>query len=810
MVDNSKSNTPIDDEVKQLRLRIAELEKQISDTSPFGRDLSKTIVDASPAYFVIIDAEGKTQMMNKSMLAALGYSEEEILGKDYLTTFVSERDRDRLSAIIDEQLLKGEATINQNHIVTKEGQMLLVEWQGQPFMNSEGRIDFFIGVGLDITERKQAEEALQESEERFRSLSEASFEGIAITERGIVIDANERIAEMLGYSHDEIIGMNVMDMVAPESQDLVRERILAGYEAPYEHLAIRKDKSILHVEVRGKAISYKGRSARVTSIRDITNRKQAEGELQRISVDEIKRRQELEKLREISASMRQAERSGELLQVFTREVQEFSHADFVSSILYKAPAGLVTCLSQENDIQLSKELEEEISTVLLNAKSANQITKIPGFKSALVFPLQSTDAMHGAVMVASQEDTVKPEEQNMLNAIADMAGTALHRIDILETLEERVQQRTHDLVVLYNLITIISENWQLQDILELSLVLTLETVKADRGIIYLVDGKEPPGLKPVIQRGFNVEVDNLPDDNLAQEVLKKHKPLSFDNLDTNPEYANLEGINCYAGIPIMVRGDMRGVFSLFGSEKDIFGADEMALLASIADHIGIGIENSFLWEQSRESAALEERNRLARNLHDSVTQQLYSLTLMAGTTKKLLERDPDLETVKKSVARLGETAHQALKEMRLLLYELRPAVLDSEGLASALQHRIGTVEERLGVRVDLQAKDLPELPSDLEDALYHIALEALNNIIKHSGSTTAIIRFTREDGMIAMEISDNGKGFDTNRPHIGLGLRNMRERGQMLGGEVEIDSTSGKGTLVRIKVKVPPVSFVGT
>jgi signal transduction histidine kinase len=234
----------------------------------------------------------------------------------------------------------------------------------------------------------------------------------------------------------------------------------------------------------------------------------------------------------------------------------------------------------------------------------------------------------------------------------------------------------------------------------------------------------------------------------------------------------------------------------------------MALLASIADHLGIGIDNSVLWEQSRESAAMEERNRLARNLHDSVSQQLYSLTLMAGSTKKMLEREHDLDTIKHSVARLGDTAHQALKEMRLLLYELRPAVLDSEGLVSALQHRIETVEERLGLRVAFQAEGLPDLSSDVEDALYHIALEALNNIVKHSESTNASINLIGKDGNIVMEISDNGKGFDTNRPHKGLGLPNMRERGQMLGGEVEVDSNPGKGTHVRVTLKVPTVSIV--
>ena len=274
-------------------------------------------------------------------------------------------------------------------------------------------------------------------------------------------------------------------------------------------------------------------------------------------------------------------------------------------------------------------------------------------------------------------------------------------------------------------------------------------------------------------------------------MFAQHKALAVDNLADNPAYENFKGLNSYAGIPILARGEVRGVFSLFANEKGVFGSDEMALLASIADHLGIGIENSILWEQSRENAALEERNRLARNLHDSVSQLLYSLTLMAGSTKKMLERDHELDAVKNSVERFGDTAYQALKEMRLLLYELRPAVLDSEGLVSALQHRIETVEGRLGLKVDLHANGLPDMPSSMEDALYHIALEALNNIVKHSGSEAAKIELSSENGDIVMKVSDEGVGFDTNQPHRGLGLRNMRERGQMLDGEVVIEFGTG-------------------
>ena len=436
-------------------------------------------------------------------------------------------------------------------------------------------------------------------------------------------------------------------------------------------------------------------------------------------------------------------------------------------------------------------------------------------KSELAVPIIIENQVIGVLDIQQTSSTPLTERQlNLLNAVADQLAVALNRIDILESLEQRVRQRTRDLVVLYNLITIISENWRLQDLLELSLVLTLETVKADQGIIYLTDEKEPPKLKPVIQRGFaegfQVETRSLPDDELAQEVLNLHKPLALENLADNPAYENFNKINSYAGIPILVRGGVRGVFSLYANEKGVFGAEEMALLASIADHLGIGIENSVLFEQSRESAALEERNRLARNLHDSVSQSLYSLTLMAGTTKKMLERSPDLDVVMKSVTRLGDTAHQALKEMRLLLYELRPAVLDSEGLVSALQNRIETVEERLGIKVDLQAKGLPELPSDMEDALYHVALEALNNVVKHAGSMTASIKLTSEEGNVMMIVSDKGSGFDTNHPQRGQGLRNMRERVQMLGGEVSFASEPGKGTRITVQFRLPSDSLLSS
>jgi signal transduction histidine kinase len=120
------------------------------------------------------------------------------------------------------------------------------------------------------------------------------------------------------------------------------------------------------------------------------------------------------------------------------------------------------------------------------------------------------------------------------------------------------------------------------------------------------------------------------------------------------------------------------------------------------------------------------------------------------------------------------------------------------------------VEERLGVKVDLQARGVPELPSDMEDALYHIALEALNNIVKHSEGKIASISLSSKNGSIVMEISDEGKGFDINQPERGHGLRNMYERVQMLGGEMSIDSKPGEGTRITACLKIPSDSLISS
>jgi signal transduction histidine kinase/ligand-binding sensor domain-containing protein len=218
-----------------------------------------------------------------------------------------------------------------------------------------------------------------------------------------------------------------------------------------------------------------------------------------------------------------------------------------------------------------------------------------------------------------------------------------------------------------------------------------------------------------------------------------------------------------------------------------------------------------LRQSEMEKAVAAERSRLARELHDSVTQSLYSSALLAEAGRRLAGNG-DLESTQNHLFRLGAISQQALKEMRLLIYELRPFGLEKEGLVGALQQRLDAVERRAGIDARLVAYSDINLPPDVEDVLFRIAQEALNNALKHASATSILvtIHIAKENGeqKVELEVEDNGKGFDIESAHGegGVGLISMRERIEMLGGELIIQSTPGEGTNIRAEVPVQGAS----
>lgn len=200
-------------------------------------------------------------------------------------------------------------------------------------------------------------------------------------------------------------------------------------------------------------------------------------------------------------------------------------------------------------------------------------------------------------------------------------------------------------------------------------------------------------------------------------------------------------------------------------------------------------------------AIAEERNRLARDLHDSVTQSLYSLTLFTEAASEELSAG-ELDTVGEHLKELRQTSQQALQEMRLMIFELRPPELETKGLALALQERLEAVESRSGMKTVINISLEERLPKNMELGLYSIAREAMNNILKHSQATKTTINLMKEPGKVTLEIWDNGNGLDQSAGNFnaGLGIKGMKERADQMGANLILEKIPEGGTRLRVEV----------
>jgi signal transduction histidine kinase len=257
------------------------------------------------------------------------------------------------------------------------------------------------------------------------------------------------------------------------------------------------------------------------------------------------------------------------------------------------------------------------------------------------------------------------------------------------------------------------------------------------------------------------------------------------------------------GVPLIVREQVYGGIALYYQTPRQFTSGEIQLATMFGVQTALAIENARLRADAEQAAATAERSRLSRDLHDSVTQLLYSLSLLAEAGREKAARG-ELNRVREHLTEIGETAQQALREMRLLVHELRPPVLEREGLVVALNRRLDAVERRVGIEAHLLADNWAEVPAPAEEELYYIARETLNNALKHAAATSVTVQLRRVDGRAELEISNNGRSFDPvqAREGGGLGLTSMLERTEKLGGQLSITSTPDQGTRVTVLVPV--------
>jgi signal transduction histidine kinase len=256
----------------------------------------------------------------------------------------------------------------------------------------------------------------------------------------------------------------------------------------------------------------------------------------------------------------------------------------------------------------------------------------------------------------------------------------------------------------------------------------------------------------------------------------------------------------FLGVPIVARGEVIAAFYLTDREgAGEFSDEDQRLIEMLAAHAAVAIENARLLERSRELNIVEERNRLARELHDAVSQKLFGLVLNAEAASTLLARDP--AAAADQVGRLGELAQEALEELRGLIFELRPASLEEEGLAATLRKHVDMLQRVHGRAVELRITG--SVPAgDADGEVFRIAQQALDNALQHADAERIELRLQGRDGRLTLTVADDGVGFDPDAPGVRsrrLGLTSMEERARALGGTLAVVSRPGDGTTVTLE-----------
>jgi len=294
-------------------------------------------------------------------------------------------------------------------------------------------------------------------------------------------------------------------------------------------------------------------------------------------------------------------------------------------------------------------------------------------------------------------------------------------------------------------------------------------------------------------------------------MLEETAPFRTADLHADPRFRGWwprghPDMRSFLGVPIVAHEGVIGSFYLTHKEGTAeFTDEDQELIELLASHAAIAITNARLFERSRELSILEERNRLALELHDAVSQKLFSLVLTAESAETLLERDGG-SAAKEQVERLKILSREALEELRSLILELRPPDLDRDGLCGALRKHVEVLRQLHAVDIELLLDDAVSAGGDERDQeVFRIAQEALQNALRHAGAKRVKVNLARDDGQLALRVTDDGVGFQPDDPELRsrrLGLTSMEERAARLGGRLSIHSAPGDGTDIKLEVAV--------
>lgn len=667
------------------------------------RQRFEQIFQLSPDAVLITRLEdGLTVDMNAGITTQAGYTREDVIGKtsSEIGFWADPEDRTKLLVALE----KNNPVYNLKVTALRKDGSQYIASASASLINLLG-VTHIISVARDVTTLEQMENALEQSEAKYRRIVETANEGVmAVDGAGRIIFANAQFAAMLGCTIEELLGQESASfIVKAELADHYAQLNLRrlGQSANYERTFQRQDGSLLWTIISAQPVfDAEGRSeGSFGMVTDITERKKAQFALQALNA-------------ELEERVRQRTRDYlETIQRLEAEVLARKTAQDALALLQESLVGRV--LSQSRKISA-------LYDVLLDQGKLTEVSEI------LTKSLESIAGM--------------------------MKGDAALLYDYKD---EAFHQR------------------------------------ASLGI-------PPEG---------SSRLELLPPNWLNENLTLASSDLS--NSDDLPEALRLPGFNGILAAPVKLHNLTTGALLIFWREARPIVVEDISFFTIIAEQLGIILENAHLRNILEQKAAMIERRRLSRDLHDSVTQSLHGLTLHVETLRRRIQLG-QAQKVEETLTSLSHSAHQSLKEMRLLLYEMRLTPLEDIQLVNALRARLEAVEMRAGIATKMDTLDAGSWPQRWEAEMYSIAIEALNNALKHANASQVHIQLLGNDTWAKMSIHDNGKGFDPlHLSPAGIGLKSMQERAEKLGGQISINAQPGLGTQICLTIGSVPAEENG-
>jgi signal transduction histidine kinase/predicted hydrocarbon binding protein len=404
-------------------------------------------------------------------------------------------------------------------------------------------------------------------------------------------------------------------------------------------------------------------------------------------------------------------------------------------------------------------------------------------------------------------------ENGEVAGVVNVSADATERVMAYQQLEERVAARTRELTTLLEMTHNMTSTLEMEPLLGLILDQLRVVVDYSGATLFLLEGSDLVVLAhrgpiprdevlalrfPLDRAGVNRVVIEGQTPLIIEDVrgdgpyAAAFRATAGDRLDTTFGY-----IRSWMGVPLTIRERTIGMLSIDHSQPNRYTEHHADLALAFANHAAVAIENAQLYEQAKELAAFNERQRLARELHDAVTQTLFSASLIAEVLPRLWEMNPEQGMAR--LDELRELTRGALAEMRALLLELRPSTLTEVGLGDLLKQLAEAITGRARIPIETRVEGSCNPPPDVKIAFYRIAQEALNNVAKHAGATHALVALRCEEGALQVRVEDDGRGFDPAEVALdSLGLSIMRERAEAIDARLTLESESGRGTRVAV------------